>query len=185
MGEAGVLAWVGVTHVSLIFVIAFVAARFSWWRCRTADRQAKAAEQTLANERFRTATELFGHRSVAVRTGAVYALADLFERHPEAFQERVARMFEAHFKTPSERVIDVDGQTERIVDFGAHDTQAMTALVNFGGIQPPDRPFDLSPLGPYIMEGGLVHANEKHPDWEKWKNAVGPRYWENFRMDPP
>ena len=85
------------------------------WRNRVADRQAKAAEQTLLNERYQRGAEMLGNENLPVRMGGIYALQKLATDHPKEYHITIMDLFCAFVRFPtkdSDIVSEIDSYGE-------------------------------------------------------------------------
>ena len=83
-----------------IIVAGIFALVLAVWRNRVADRQAKAAEQTLLNERYQRGAEMLGSEDLPVRMGGIYALQQLAEEYPEEYHITIMNLFCAFARFP-------------------------------------------------------------------------------------
>ena len=93
---------------------AVVAGLLAIWRSRVAERQAsaaqrqvKAAQQSLLNERYQRGAEMLGSAVLAVRLGGIYALQRLANEHPGEYHVQIMRLLCAFVRNPT-----VDGNRE-------------------------------------------------------------------------
>ena len=89
-----------IRNVGLVLA-GIVAFPIAIWRGVVAQRQAKAAEQDLQNERYQTGAELLGHATLSARLGGVYALQQLDSEFPDRYHIPVMRLFCAFARHPT------------------------------------------------------------------------------------
>ena len=107
-------------------LIAFV---FAGWRAWVAERQADAAklqaetasvqagttQQSLLNERYQRAVEMFASTILEVRMGGIYALIHLAEEHPDQYHIQVMEILCAYVRNP------VGNQEEWVIGYEGTD----------------------------------------------------------------
>ena len=88
-----------VRNIGLV-VGGFVAVAVAVWRSRVAERQVKASQQSLLNERYQKGAEMLGSDVLSVRLGGIYALRSLTNDHPEQYHLQVMRLLCAFARNP-------------------------------------------------------------------------------------
>lgn len=93
-------------------------------------KNAEATSRTASNEQFSSSVGLLGHRNMAVRTGAVSALAELGRSNPTKEHVRVMALFAAFLAYPPRYS---GGDREGHIDFDSNDTLQVIAAINRTG----------------------------------------------------
>lgn len=84
----------GATIRNIGLVIAgLIALPLAIWRGIIADRQAKAAQRSLLNERYQKGAEMLGNDTLSVRLGGIYALQRLAEEYPKEYHIQIMELF--------------------------------------------------------------------------------------------
>ena len=110
-------------NVSLI-IAGIIALILAIWRGRVANSQAKTAQQTLLNERYRKGVEMLGHDLLSVRLGGIYGLYKLAEEHPKEYHLQVMDLFCAFLRNPP-----TDGEHSSNIVRPAQDVEAILEVV--------------------------------------------------------
>ena len=111
----------------VLIVLSPLALGFGMWRTISAHFQERHTKRSLANDEYRAARELLGHRNVAVRLGAVMTLADFAREDIKKYHIRVMKLFVAFLMWPP----TFDGGPKKgFVDFRSPDTVEIVRTIN-------------------------------------------------------
>ena len=167
-------SWFSINHEAVrtaaLILVAAVGIAIALWRAWSARIQAQIAVTGLANRRFTSAVELFGHSTVSVRLGAIQALANLANLYRDEAADAVVKMFQSHLTYPSEFTAQPSDQ--RVVDYRAPDTLEIIRLVNSGRVRPSTGEFTIPDDAPFRMENGRVVPNRDHAQYKAWYSYV-------------
>ena len=118
----------------VLIVGAALALPLAIWRGYVAEQQVKAAQESVAAQRFQAAAQMLGHDLNAVRLGAVYTLTDLGRQDPSAFHVDTARVLAAFVRYPHNQkstvIEEISLPLGRVVREDVY--TALTALVTRG-----------------------------------------------------
>ena len=84
-----------------ILVGGVIALTLAFWRGYAADRQARAAQQSLLNERYQKGAEMLGSDVRAVRLAGIYALGRLASDYPEQYYLQIMQLLCAFVRHPT------------------------------------------------------------------------------------
>lgn len=162
-------------RIAALIGVRGIGVAIALWRLWSAGQPAKRSEETHANERWKTAAELFGHASAAACLGAIYDSPQMADSGSDKMRDRVANMFTSDLTYPPQFSIPepvpekvfmaYEPVPEEVTDYGSPDTLEIIKLLNSGKVRPPKSAFTIPDGGPYKMVNGGVTLDVSQPDY--------------------
>lgn len=95
------------TEDAATVILGLVGLGLLWWRSKSSDRQAKAAQAQIdlvqldsLYDRYQKSTDMLGNANMSTRLGGIYSLRRLADKHPDEFHLQVMEILCAFLRNP-------------------------------------------------------------------------------------